>query len=69
MGDAMRVAAGAAVSWRAKENGPSLTCRFGVQDSTGAHALVEAFEDAMRAENGKGTTFDLKLPPPSERWT
>jgi O-acetyl-ADP-ribose deacetylase (regulator of RNase III) len=69
MGDAMRVAAGAAVSWRAKENGPSLTCRFGVQDSTGAHALVEAIEDAIRAENGKGTTFDLKLPPPAERWT
>jgi len=66
--DAIRVAAEAAVTWSVDgaTDGAVPTARFGVQDSSTAHALVAALEDVM-AEHGLGR-FDAKPPPQKERW-
>ena len=64
--DAMRAAAMAAVSWRATDEQPSPICRFGVQSSSAAHALVDALEDAMAEVDAD---FELQAPPPADRWT
>ena len=81
---AMQVAAEAAVSWRSAAGGETtLTARFGVQDSTTAHALVAAV-DAAAARNvcqtdsgngadnaddaAPGAVFLAAPPPPKGRW-
>ena len=78
------VAAEAAVSWRSAAGGETtLTARFGVQDSTTAHALVAAV-DAAAARNvcqtdsgngadnaddaAPGAVFLAAPPPPKGRW-
>jgi len=72
-GEAMAVAAKAAVTWRMQDPGPreaAPIARFGVQDSTTAHRLIDALKDAMRdssADCGEG--FDEQEPPTAERWT
>lgn len=76
---ALKVAAHAALSWRGGRSGRSghgghgghgrrLTARFGVQDSTTAHALSEAIEDAIGVM--EGISVEPIAPPPKaeERW-
>lgn len=75
--EAMRVAAEAAVGWQAPAGEPQaagLTVRFGVQDSSLAHALVEALESAMRDRldgatgDAAAACFERAAPPEGERW-
>lgn len=74
--DAMRVAAEATVRWRAAAEDPGaagapLLVRFGVQDSSTAHALISALESAMQsAEAAHGARFTRHAPPSAdhERW-
>ena len=69
--EAMRVAAEAAVGWRA-EGTPGLPdrpiVRFGVQDSSTAHALVGALESVMALATEGSRNFELSGPPEKERW-
>lgn len=64
---ALRVAAEAAMGWGRSGGGggAQLTARFGVQDSSTAHALSDALEAAM-----VGEAWELAAPPPKEkeRW-
>eukprot|EP00908_Phaeocystis_cordata_P024281 Transcript_675.p2 GENE.Transcript_675~~Transcript_675.p2 ORF type:complete len:174 (-),score=52.46 Transcript_675:43-564(-) len=76
--DALRVAAGAVVGWPgdaangadadadATVAGLHLTARFGVQDSSTAHALADAVEAAI-ARDGLRAHFAAASPPPKER--
>ena len=74
--DAMRVAAQAIVDWRpseaaADEQSPTPVVRFGVQDSSTAHALIAELESAMDrdAHLGGAHTFELVASSPrDERW-
>ena len=68
--EALRVAAAALVSWQgSNDEEMMMTARFGVQDSTTAHALADALEAVMSltAATG-GRKFELQAPPLSERW-
>lgn len=67
--EAMRVAAEAAVSWRSKHPLTPPIARFGVQDSTTAHELVAALEDAMLRAGDSVSGFEAKPSPPPERWS
>ena len=64
---AIRVAAEAAISWRsAAATDSTLTARFGVQDSSTAHALADALDDALRQSSQ--AVFSIAPPPPKGRW-
>mmetsp|Transcript_7795 Transcript_7795/g.18568 ORF Transcript_7795/g.18568 Transcript_7795/m.18568 type:complete len:123 (-) Transcript_7795:175-543(-) len=70
---ALTVAAEAAVSWSATAAAQAtepLTARFGVQDSSTAHDLVDELEAAIAraAADGGGVGFELAPRPVSERW-
>ena len=67
------MAAEAAISWRssAVANEATLTARFGVQDSTTAHALADALDDAAKRtcdEDDDEAIFVHAVPPPKGRW-
>jgi O-acetyl-ADP-ribose deacetylase (regulator of RNase III) len=72
--EALRAAAHAAVSWQGSDSAvgrdglPPLTARFGVQDSTTAHGLADAIEDAI-CELAPAD-FEVVAAPPKgeERW-
>ena len=69
MADAILVAAEAAISWRGEEELSAPIARFGVQDSTTAHALIDALEGAMAAQ--EASTFEAAASKPAElneRW-
>ena len=64
--EAMRIAASAAVTWRATngKDPPRLRLRFGLTSSTAAHELVEALEAAIALQ----PIFEASPPPGDERW-
>ena len=69
--EAMSVAASAAVSWRAgnaTSSGPPPLVRFGVQDSSTAHALVAALEEKMTGADGFQKGSPPEVESPAGRW-
>jgi O-acetyl-ADP-ribose deacetylase (regulator of RNase III) len=76
--EAVRVAARSTIGWGAvsdgqavatgggaEAGGATLTVRFGVQDSTTAHALCAAMDEAMARDH----KFEPAPPPPKTRWS